>query len=278
MNILKMRMILVACLALAVLSFSWKGISVKVEGVDLRNMQLPFPVGESWVYNGTHSGGFGPYGGASSVFSAMDFAPTPIFPSWGSNTSNMWAVAVAPGRVIYKTSCRIVLEHEGGWKTLYYHLENPQVHYNQYVQANQRLANLANSYSEATCEGGGSTGVHLHFALIHNNYYQRLDGKRFSGWEIYAKNHINYDSSCNLVNMRKGGKIVCPYNYIKSESTTDSCNLQGDISSGYYRCGGTQKVNGVVRNGSSVQLIARETEINPDFLVERGADFHTYNI
>jgi murein DD-endopeptidase MepM/ murein hydrolase activator NlpD len=278
MLVLKMRVVIVVCLTMAILSFLLKGNNLQVESASQINMQLPFPVGESWVYNGTHIGGFGPYGGTSSVFSAMDFAPTPRFPAWGTNTSNMWAVASAPGRVIYKTSCRIVLEHEGGWKTLYYHLENPQVHYNQYVQANQRLANLANTLSEATCEGGGATGVHLHFALIHNNYYQRLDGKRLSGWEIYAKNHINYDKNCNLVNMRKRGKIVCPYNFIKSESTTDSCNLHGEISSGYYRCEGTQKVNGVVRRGSSVQLIARETQINPDFLVEKGADFHTYNI
>lgn len=278
MLVLKMRLLVVVCLTLAVLSFLWKGNGIEVESASQINMQLPFPVGESWVYNGTHIGGYGPYGGSASVFSAMDFAPTPKFPVWGSNTSNMWAVAAAPGRVIYKTSCRIVLEHEGGWKTLYYHLENPQVHYNQYVQANQRLANLASSYSEATCEGGRSTGVHLHFALIHNNYYHRLDGMRFSGWEVYAKNWINYDSNCGLVQMRKNGIVVCPYHYISSESVSNPCNLNGEIVSGYYRCNGTQNVRGAIRNGSVVQLVAREVDIYPEFQVERGADFHTYNI
>jgi murein DD-endopeptidase MepM/ murein hydrolase activator NlpD len=72
-------------------------------------------------------------------------------------------IAGADGRIAHKGSgasggYTLLIEHEGGWHSVYYHLQKPS-HRNigEQVQAGDLVANSGNT--------GASTGPHLHFEL-----------------------------------------------------------------------------------------------------------------
>lgn len=161
--------------------------------------QLPFPIGETWTFNGVHG----------ARMEAIDFSVGRPWPRWGSDTSNIWVVAAAPG-VIRKTSkCGFEIDHADGWTTVYYHVENI-LRDSGTVQANERLANIANTRREATCEGGRASAAHLHFALKHNGVEVPIDGLTLSGWRIHS-GRGRYDSSCARMYLVRGDEKKCPY-------------------------------------------------------------------
>lgn len=161
--------------------------------------QLPFPIDEAWTFNGVH--------GPSRE--AIDFSVGRPWPRWKSDTSGMWVVAAAPGTVRRIASCGLEIDHAGGWTTVYYHLEHI-VRDSGEVQANERLANIANTRREAACDGGTATAPHLHFALKHNGEFVPIDGLTLSGWRIHA-GRGGYDSSCARMYLYRGDERLCPY-------------------------------------------------------------------
>jgi murein DD-endopeptidase MepM/ murein hydrolase activator NlpD len=161
--------------------------------------QLPFPIGEAWSFNGVH----GPQN------EAIDFSVGRPWPRWKSDTSAFWVVAAAPGIVRKTASCGLEIDHADGWTTVYYHLEHI-VRDSGPVQANERLANIANTPREAACDGGYATAPHLHFALKHNGEFVPLNGLALSGWRIHA-GRGRYDSSCNRMYLYRGDQRACPY-------------------------------------------------------------------
>jgi hypothetical protein len=106
-------------------------------------------------------------------------------------------------------SCGLEIDHADGWTTVYYHLEHI-VRDSGPVQANERLANIANTPREAACDGGYATAPHLHFALKHNGEFVPLNGLALSGWRIHA-GRGRYDSSCNRMYLYRGDQRACPY-------------------------------------------------------------------
>jgi hypothetical protein len=161
--------------------------------------QLPFPIGEAWSFNGVH----GPQN------EAIDFSVGRPWPRWKSDTSAFWVVAAAPGIVRKTASCGLEIDHADGWTTVYYHLEHI-VRDSGPVQANERLANIANTPREAACDGGYATAPHLHFALKHNGAFVPLNGLVLSGWRIHA-GRGRYDSNCSRMYLYRGDQRACSY-------------------------------------------------------------------
>ncbi|WP_444996213.1 pre-peptidase C-terminal domain-containing protein [Aliikangiella sp. IMCC44359] len=151
-------------------------------------LQLPYPVGSSWRYGGTHSNT-----GSGTVYSSLDLHNGG---SWGSDLSNLWVKASAPGTVKRHSSCNMEVIHADGWSTQYYHLDNIQFSTNQSVSRNQSIANYASNKNQALCQGGQSTGPHQHFSLKRNGSYVSLNNVRLSGFRVNAGNS-NYDTNCN---------------------------------------------------------------------------------
>ncbi len=140
---------------------------------------LPFASGETWYFTG------GPhlawdYG---TPFGALDFAP-PGEPR-GCVQSDHWVTAVADGLVV-RTGDGVVMQdldgdgNEGsGWDILYMHIETrDRVAPGTFLRAGDRVGH-------PSCEGGISTGTHVHLARKFNGVWISAIGAHafnLSGW------------------------------------------------------------------------------------------------
>ncbi len=161
-------------------------------------LQLPFPIGEAWSNGGSHTfTGSGAY-----PQSSLDFNDGGV---WGGNIDHLWVVASAAGRVVVHSSCNVEVVHDNGWSTAYYHLDNVQVQTGDVIGINTPIANYANNRSQALCEGGSSSGPHVHFSLKKDAQYFDLDGVALSGYVVSTGND-SYDSDCNRFWLKKEGE------------------------------------------------------------------------
>lgn len=138
-------------------------------------MILPFEAGQVWSFTG------GPHAGWSdgSPWAALDFAP-PGEPL-GCVQSNAWVTAVADGPIIRAGNGEVMQDiatasnpsdgFEGtGWTVLYMHIESrDRVEPGTYLYAGDRIGH-------PSCEGGYSTGTHLHLARRYNGEWISADG------------------------------------------------------------------------------------------------------
>jgi len=143
-------------------------------------MQLPYENTVSWAFTG------GPHTGWGNMapWAALDFAPpsetTGCFPS------TIPATAVAGGLVVRDGEGILVLDLDGdgheqtGWVVFYLHIaENGRVPVGTQVSAGDYLG-------FPSCEGGESTGTHVHIARKYNGEWIIADGVIpfvLSGWE-----------------------------------------------------------------------------------------------
>ncbi|WP_018692700.1 pre-peptidase C-terminal domain-containing protein [Algicola sagamiensis] len=172
------------------------------QNVPQKNMlQLPFPIKESWWFGGSHTNtGSGDYPQSSLDMNNGG--------RWGSDTSNKWVVSSANGKAKRHSSCFVEVVHESGWSTTYYHLGNVQISTNDPVTMNQRLANYANSKSQALCNGGHSTGPHQHYSVKKDGRFYHLNGVYLSGYKVKT-GRDSYDRNCNYFWLEKDGKKYC---------------------------------------------------------------------
>ncbi|WP_444997489.1 pre-peptidase C-terminal domain-containing protein [Aliikangiella sp. IMCC44359] len=161
-------------------------------------LQLPFPVGEAWSNGGSHTW----TGSGSYPQSSLDFNDGG---SWGSNLDHLWIVASAAGRAVVHSSCNLEIVHADGWSTNYYHLDDITVQTGDMVDMNQPLAHYANQKSQALCEGGSSSGPHVHFSLKKEGQYFHLDGVALSGYVVHTGND-SYDGNCDRFWLKKEGQ------------------------------------------------------------------------
>lgn len=132
-------------------------------------LTLPIPRGEEWVYTG------GPHGAynSGSAWGAIDLAP-PDPPDELRQTqgacylSPNFVTAAAPGMVVRSGAGYVVLDldmdgnEHTGWTLVHLHIDDYQrIEEGTVVQAGDRLGH-------PSCEGGFSTGTHLHFARRYN--------------------------------------------------------------------------------------------------------------
>ncbi len=143
-------------------------------------MVLPFGVGESWSLTG------GPHAAweKRGALAALDFAPPSAVQ--GCSVSDKWVHAIAPGLVVREEKGVLVIDMDGdgheetGWVVLYLHVSSQEraVHLGDWVNAGDLLGH-------PSCEGGVSTGTHVHIARKFNGEWMLADGPvpfNLSGW------------------------------------------------------------------------------------------------
>jgi LasA protease len=140
---------------------------------------LPFGPGETWSFTG------GPHlaWDAGTPFGALDFAPPGE--AQGCVLSDAWVTAVADGLVTRTGEGVVILDlnddgNEGsGWVVVYMHIENRErVLPGTFLRAGDRVGH-------PSCEGGVSTGTHVHIARKFNGVWMAAGGQvpfNLSGW------------------------------------------------------------------------------------------------
>ncbi len=143
-------------------------------------MQLPFEDGVVWSFTS------GPHASwdSGSAWGALDFVPPGDM--FGCNTSNDWVTAVASGLVVRSGNGAVVLDLDGdgkeqtGWTVLYLHIESrDRVERGTLVKAGDPIGH-------PSCEGGVSTGTHVHIARRYNGTWIAADGNIpfiLDGWK-----------------------------------------------------------------------------------------------
>ena len=160
----------------------WAGDLISIPG-SLRQpeMILPFLPGQTWAYTG------GPHTawGLGAPFAAIDFAP-------GSNVggcsfSEDPALAVADGVIVRTDTAIAVLDLDGdgdertGWVVFYLHLRNTDL-----PPVGKQLKQ-GDIIGYPSCDGGRSTGTHIHIARKYNGEWILAGGAipfNLEGWVV----------------------------------------------------------------------------------------------
>jgi murein DD-endopeptidase MepM/ murein hydrolase activator NlpD len=144
---------------------------------------LPFMINQIWSYSG------GPHGAweRNGAWAAVDFAPGSLEP--GCFDTDVYTVAAAAGLVVRSDNGVVTIDLDGdgreqtGWVLLYLHLaEKGRIPAGTWVERGDLLGH-------PSCEGGFSTGTHLHFARKYNGEWIMADGPLpfvLSGWTVHA--------------------------------------------------------------------------------------------
>jgi hypothetical protein len=144
------------------------------EPVDTANliqppMNLPFAEGEEWSYTG------GPHSawGDGSAWAALDFAPPGE--DVGCVKSEAYVLSAADGLILRAGDGAVIQDLDGdgleqtGWVILYMHIaERDRVESGTYLSANQPIGH-------PSCEGGISSGTHVHIARRYNGEWIPAD-------------------------------------------------------------------------------------------------------
>jgi len=141
---------------------------------------LPFEPGVVWAYTvGPHAAW-----GAADVRAALDFSP-PTAES-GCHTNWNWVTAAGAGLVVRSEEGVVVVDMDGdgyeqtGWNIIYLHIATTnRVPVGTWLEAGDRIGH-------PSCEGGKSTGTHLHIARKYNGEWVPAEGPLafvMSGWK-----------------------------------------------------------------------------------------------
>jgi murein DD-endopeptidase MepM/ murein hydrolase activator NlpD len=162
-------------------------------------LELPFRSGEAWALTA------GPHNAwnAGTPLGALDLSP--IIAEEPCATSSGWVTAAAPGVAVRAADNAVALDLDGdgyegtGWVLVYYHVaEAGMVAQGARLEADARIGH-------PSCEGGQSTGTHVHFSRKYNGEWLAADGPVpfvLSGWRAVAGERI-YTGQ-----MVRGGAVV----------------------------------------------------------------------
>ncbi len=142
-------------------------------------MYLPFEGGKTWAYTGGPHTGWG----TGEPWAAIDFAPPGV--ASGCTSSNEWTTAVANGVVARSETGIVEIDLDGdgdvrtGWTVFYLHIATrDRAPLGQVVSAGQAIGH-------PSCEGGTSTGTHIHIARKFNGEWIAAEGPlafNLEGW------------------------------------------------------------------------------------------------
>jgi murein DD-endopeptidase MepM/ murein hydrolase activator NlpD len=134
------------------------------------DFSLPFKAGSVWAYTG------GPHTawGKGEPYAALDFAPPAV--AGGCIPTQEWATAIAPGLVVRSEVGEVVLDLDGdgdertGWNVFYLHVGSEGR-----AQVGAQLER-GDPVGHPSCEGGTSTGTHVHIARKYNGEWMPAEG------------------------------------------------------------------------------------------------------
>jgi len=142
---------------------------------------LPFEVGKGWNYTGGPHTGWG----KGEPFAAIDFAPNGVS---ACGLTGEWVTAMADGVVVRSEPGDIMLDLDGdgveqtGWVIFYLHLgSNDRAPVGAKLKAGDRLGH-------PSCEGGETTGTHVHIARKYNGEWILADSPvpfNMEGWVVH---------------------------------------------------------------------------------------------
>jgi LasA protease len=145
-------------------------------------MSLPFRSGTTWAFTGGPHTGWG----TAKPRAALDFAPPSVV--GGCTPTDEYATAVAPGMVVRSEPATVVLDLEGdglentGWVVFYFHVATEgRVALGTVLQTGDPIGH-------PSCEGGRSTGTHIHIARKYNGEWIPASGVlafNLDGWVAY---------------------------------------------------------------------------------------------
>jgi LasA protease len=151
-------------------------------------LRFPFRAGYTWAYTGGPHTGWG----SGQPFAAVDFAPASDTSGCYTVPNDVFATAMADGLVVRSDIDGIIidLDKDGdertGWVLFYLHLATTgRVGVGQEVKAGDPVGH-------PSCEGGSSTGTHIHVARKYNGEWILADGPlafNFEGWVAHNGNN-----------------------------------------------------------------------------------------
>jgi len=142
-------------------------------------LELPFESGVVWSFtSGPHAAW-----GAVEVRAALDFAPPLESP--GCHPTSQWVTSASPGLVVRSETGTVVVDmdrdgnEQTGWNVVYLHVGvTGRVLSGTWVNTGDRIGH-------PSCEGGISTGTHLHIVRKYNGEWIPADGPlpfELGGW------------------------------------------------------------------------------------------------
>jgi LasA protease len=152
-------------------------------GIQQPMLILPFMRNWTWAFTG------GPHGAweREGAYAALDFAPGST--EAGCVESRAWATAAAAGLVVRTGPGLVVIDLDGdgheqtGWVLVYLHIaEKERVPEGSWVATGDPIGH-------PSCEGGYSTGTHIHIARKYNGEWVPADGPlpfNLGGWIAHA--------------------------------------------------------------------------------------------
>jgi len=177
--------------------------------VEQPELMLPFAIGEAWSFTG------GPHMAwqTGTPWGAVDFAPITGEPACA--VSVRWATAAASGLVVRSNRNVVALDldedgDEGtGWVLVYMHIaEKDRPAVGTWLEKDAKLGH-------PSCEGGNSTGTHVHFARKYNGEWFGVGDPLpmvLSGWRVFGGER-RYEGF-----MQKGDLIVTAVPYGSSDA------------------------------------------------------------
>ena len=147
------------------------------------HLELPFMFNQTWSYTG------GPHGAweKDGSWAAIDFSPARS--ESGCVESNAYVTASTAGLVVRSENGVVVLDLDGdgfeqtGWVLIYLHIAT------QDRVANGAWVETGDLLGHPSCEGGHSTGTHVHMARKYNGEWMAADGAIplvLTGWRVHA--------------------------------------------------------------------------------------------
>jgi murein DD-endopeptidase MepM/ murein hydrolase activator NlpD len=144
-------------------------------------LRFPFRSGLIWAYTGGPHTGWG----SGQPFAAVDFAPASDTSGCYTVANDLFVTAMADGLVVRSDDDGLILDldkdgdERTGWVLYYLHLAaNRRAGVGQEIQAGDPMG-------YPSCEGGSSTGTHVHVARKYNGEWILADGPlafKFEGW------------------------------------------------------------------------------------------------
>ncbi len=179
----------------------WENVQPHIPGSLVQPpLMLPFEINRRWAFTGgPHSG----WGDLDAPLTAIDFAPPAV--AGGCKPTDQWATAVAEGDIVRTDTGIAVLDLDGdhdertGWVIFYLHLETTSIPpVGTHLKMGDRIGH-------PSCEGGHSTGTHVHMVRKYNGEWMLAEGLlgfNLEGWLVH-NGSAPYEGS-----LTRDGKIV----------------------------------------------------------------------